>query len=79
MEVFLESVAQFLGQNKYTNRRKFWEIFRHKIRVFSLQKYSFEYNDHNVYLTKAKSGRVRIETDPSEYLTTKNLQFQHYP
>ena len=30
-------------------------------------------------LTKAKSRKLRIETDPYEYLTTKNLQYQHCP
>ena len=43
------------------------------------KKYSFEYNDCDVYLTKAKSRRLRIETASSEYLTTKNLQHQNCP
>ena len=29
---------RFFGQNKYTNIRRFWTIFCHKIRIFSLQK-----------------------------------------
>ena len=41
------------------------------------KQYSFEYNDYNVYLIKTKSRRLRIETESSEYLATKNLQYQH--
>ena len=37
-EVSLEPVLLFSGQNKYTNIRRFWKMFRHKTRVSSLQK-----------------------------------------
>ena len=35
---FLESIMLFFRQNNYTNIRRFWTIFRHTTRVFSLQK-----------------------------------------
>ena len=38
MKVFVKSIAPFFGQNKYTNIRRFSTIFRHKIRIFSLEK-----------------------------------------
>ena len=38
MKVFVKSVVLFFGQNKYTNIRRFSTIFRHKIRIFCLQK-----------------------------------------
>ena len=37
LKVFLKSNALFFGQNKYTNIRKCWAIFRHKTRIFSLK------------------------------------------
>ena len=56
MEVFLESIVLFFGQNKYTNTRRFWTIFRHKTRFSSLQKlqkkYSFQYNGYTTYIWK---------------------------
>ena len=38
MKVFVKSVVLFFGKNKYTNIRRFWTIFCHKTRIFSLQK-----------------------------------------
>ena len=63
-----ENLNNFSSQNKgfYLASKKY-------------KKYSVEYNDYNVYLTKAKSRRLQIETDFSEYLTTKILQHQHCP
>ena len=56
VDVFLESIVVFFGQNKYTNIRRFWTIFRHKTRVFSpkkvQKKYSFQYNDYTIYILK---------------------------
>ena len=34
----MKLIAPFFGQNKYTNIRRFPTIFRHKTRIFSLQK-----------------------------------------
>ena len=38
MKVFLKSTGPFFEQSKYTSIRRFWTIFCHKTRDFSLQK-----------------------------------------
>ena len=59
MKVFVKSIAPFFGQNKYTNIRRFSTIFRHKTRIFSLQKVQkiqfWVKWLHNIYLTKAEN------------------------
>ena len=58
MEIFLESVVFFFGQNNYTNIRRFWAILNkgllisekvQKIQVWVQWLY-------NIYLTKLKVG-----------------------
>ena len=64
MKVFVKSVVLFFGQNKYTNIRRFSTIFRHKTRIFSLQKVQkiqfWVKWLHNIYLTKAKSRTLSL-------------------
>ena len=51
MKVFVKSVVPFFGQNKYTNIRRFSTIFRHKTKIFSLQKVT-----SNIYILHAFSS-----------------------
>ena len=69
--VFLESNVLFFGQNKYTNTRRFWTIFCHKgLSAFKkYKKYSLEYNNYKVYLTKAKINTLSIFTENAQSRT----------
>ena len=55
MKVFVKSVVPFFGQNKYTNIRRFSTIFRHKTRIFSLQKVT-----SNIYILHASSSSPKV-------------------
>ena len=63
MEDFLESIVLIFGQDKYINIKRFWTMFRHKTRVFSLQKMLFSIQWlYNIYLTKAKNRTLSLFT-----------------
>ena len=74
MKVFVKSIAPFFGQNKYTNIRRFSTIFRHKIKIFCVQK--VQQNTvwvkwlHNIYLTiklKVKHFQCLLKTLKYKY------------
>ena len=62
--VFVKSIVLFFGQNKYINIRRFSTMFRHKTRIFNLQKVQkiqfWVKWLHNIYLAKAKSRTLSL-------------------